>query len=166
MRKLLLGIATMFGLGLSVNLSAGALNYDKMIILDAEELAEGGVGHAYAEVGQHLKDYHIALAPITEMRDDELGKYSVNYMSRVYRISGPDIPESESWGRATFALFDIVNKQLKGTSYRFFALNGGNDLGGMILTPIQADAAKKTLLSKSDWPYLPTDSSPAFGQQL
>jgi protease I len=61
--------------------------------------------------------------------------------------------EDESWGRATFALFDIVNRQLAKTPYRFFAINGGNDLGGMFLTPAQAEAAKKSLPRKQDWRY-------------
>ena len=72
--------------------------------------------------------------------------------------------EDESWGRATFALFDIVNRQLAKTPYRFFAINGGNDLGGLFLTPPQAEAAKKSLPRKQDWPYLPSANKPWYGR--
>jgi len=39
---------------------------------------------------------------------------------------------------------------------RFFAINGGNDLGGMFLTTVEAEEARKSLPRKQDWPYLPT----------
>jgi hypothetical protein len=31
---------------------------------------------------------------------------------------------------ATYALFDIVNRQMEATAVRFFAINGGNDSSG------------------------------------
>jgi hypothetical protein len=72
--------------------------------------------------------------------------------------------EDESWGKATYALFSIVNAQLAGSPYRFYAINGGNDLGGMFLTLEEYEAAKRSLKRKSDWPYLPTDEPPDYGQ--
>jgi hypothetical protein len=48
---------------------------------------------------------------------------------------------------ATYALFSIVNTQLAGSPCRFYAINGGNELGGMFLTPEQCEAAKKTASS-------------------
>jgi hypothetical protein len=72
--------------------------------------------------------------------------------------------ENDSWGRATFALFDIVNRHLAGTPYRFFATNGGNDLGGMFLTLEQAEEAKRSLPRKLAWPYVPVFKAPWYGQ--
>ncbi len=76
-------------------------------------------------------------------------------------------PEQEdqgnSWGLATFAFFRIVNDQLERSEYRFYAINGGNDLGGMFLTPAQAQAARQALPNKRDWPYVPTQEPPWFG---
>jgi hypothetical protein len=106
---------------------AADLNYDELVILDAEALAETGLKSAYD--------------PIYSKNDGD-----------------------ESWGRATFAIFDIVNRQLAKTPYRFFAINGGNDLGGMFLTPAQAEAAKTSLPRKQDCPYLPTASTHWYGR--
>jgi hypothetical protein len=63
-------------------------------------------------------------------------------------------------------LFSIVNNQLAhaGSEYRFFARYGGNDLHGVFLTPAQAESSKKTLTRKTDWPYLPKDERPWYGQ--
>jgi hypothetical protein len=62
------------------------------------------------------------------------------------------------------ALFTIVNDQLATSEYRFYAINGGNDLGGMFLTPAQAAAAQKTLPNRTDWPYFPRDEADWYGQ--
>ena len=48
-----------------------------------------------------------------------------------------------------------MNRQLEKTDFRFFAINGGNDLGGMFRTYAEAEAARKSLPRKEDWPYLP-----------
>ena len=47
---------------------------------------------------------------------------------------------------------------------RFYAVNGGNDLGGLYLTEEEVDAARQALSSKSDWPYIPTLQGPHYGQ--
>jgi hypothetical protein len=82
-----------------------------------------------------------------------------------YPIDGPE-PDGEggySWDRATFAFFSSVGAQLAGSEYRFYALNGGNDLGGIFLTPAQALAARGALSNRTDWPYLPVEKSPWSG---
>jgi hypothetical protein len=56
-----------------------------------------------------------------------------------------------------------VNRQLAQTPYRLFAINGGNDLGGMFLTVDEAETAKKSL-AKRAWPYLPVAEPPWYGQ--
>jgi hypothetical protein len=81
-------------------------------------------------------------------------------------IYSPELPEGEgqSWGRATHALFAIVNNQLAKSEYGFYAINGGNDLGGMFLTPSECEEARQPLPRKGDWPYLPTDEHPWYGE--
>jgi hypothetical protein len=74
------------------------------------------------------------------------------------------VTESESWGRATFILFSLVNQQLSDAEVSFYAINGGNDLGGMFLTEAQVEKARRSLPLKSDWPYLPTNEAPHYGQ--
>jgi hypothetical protein len=139
------------------------LNYDEFIPLDAEALAEVGMAKAYEELGPRLRKYCPAPARIQENVDAAAPAYSVAALGRDYVIYSGDDQEA-SWGRATFAFFDIVNRQLEGTGYGFYAINGGNDLGGMFLTPQQAEAARKTLPRKLDWPYLPTPEPPWYGQ--
>lgn len=134
---------------------AGALNYDEWIHLDAEDLAEVGVKKAYEQLLPKLRKHVASPAEVIERIDNDVPSYIVSCLGTDYPIYDKN-DQDESWRRATFALFDIVNRQLVKTPYRFFAINGGNDLGGMFLTLDQAEAAKKSL-AKRDWPYLPVD---------
>jgi len=145
---------------------AFTLYYDDAIMLDAEELAEGGIARGYESVLPALRKFVKAPAKIEENRDDDAPSYSVICGDAEFEIYSPDLDEEagNSWGRATVALFAIVNGQLKNSSHRFYAINGGNDLFGMFLTPAQAKEAQKSLPNKSDWPYLPKDEEPYYGQ--
>jgi hypothetical protein len=137
-----------------------------MVLLDAERLAEGGIGEAYHELVPRLRELVEAPAEVEEIEDPDRPSYSVRSQGVEYAIDAPGLPASEGqgWGRATFALFAIVNRQLGTTKYRFYAINGGNDLGGMFLTEAECEAAKRSLPRRTDWPYLPTEEEPWFGQ--
>lgn len=138
------------------------LNYDNWIHLDAEDLAEQGIQKAYEKLRPVLLKYLPSPAPMQETVEPDKLSYVVVCGGISYDIySGAD--EYENWGVATFALFDIINRQLANTKVRFFAINAANDLGGMMLTPAEAEAAKASLPKKSDWPYLPTRDAPWFG---
>jgi hypothetical protein len=142
------------------------LDYDRLFLLDAEDLAETGIREAYESLLPELRKYVPQPAQIDEVIDNDTPKYSVRCGTKEYVIYGPE-PGNESgnsWGRATFVFFRIVNDQLAGSEYRFYAINGGNDLGGMFLTPAQARAAQDSLPYRRDWPYLPTDEPPWYGQ--
>jgi hypothetical protein len=76
---------------------------------------------------------------------------------------GPVDPYLARLGTARFALFDIVNRQLASHQLRLYAINGGNDLFGIFMTPGQADRAERALPRKSDWPYIPTAEPGWFG---
>ena len=143
------------------------LNYDEMIFLDAESLAEGGIASAYEEeIIPALQRLGFNPWEIEEELDPEKPSYTIITPGKNYVIYSPDVESSgeNSWGNATFALFDIVNRQLEGTPYRFYAINGGNDLGGMFLTEKVRNEAIKSLDRKDDWPYLPESSGPWYGQ--
>ena len=143
-----------------------SLNYDEMVHLDAEELAEGGVESAYISLVPRLKKYVPGPAKVEDVLDKDSGAYSVKYGDKQYHISGSGIDEENSWGLATFAFFSIVNEELSraNTEIRFYAINGGNELGGMFLTEEQATDSRENLANKKDWPYLPTKDAPWFGQ--
>jgi hypothetical protein len=143
-----------------------ALDYEKLIHLDAEELAEGGIRDAYLRILPYLKHYVLETAEVVELANSSAQTYFVRCEDVEYRIYTPEMPsdEREIWGRATYALFNIVNDQLEKSEYRLFAINGGNDLGGMFLTQREAENARRSLSRKEDWPYLPTAEHPWYGQ--
>ena len=142
------------------------LDYDEMMLLDAEDLAEGGIAKAYAELLPKLREHVTECAEVEDVMDDVAPRYSVRSAGKEFPIYAPELHESEghSWGRAAHALFTIVNEQLSGSAVRLFAINGGNDLGGMFLTQAQAEEARQTLPNKRDWPYIVTNEYPAYGQ--
>jgi hypothetical protein len=142
------------------------LDYDQMILLDAEDLAEAGILEAYESVLPELQKYVPQPAQVEEIKNNDVGRYAVKSGTREFVIYAPDLDDKggESWGRATVAFFTIINDQLAHSQYRFYAINGGNDLGGMFLTPSQVEAAQKALPNKTDWPYIPKDEPEWYGQ--
>lgn len=142
---------------------SGKINYGAALHLDAEDLAEQGIQDAYNAITPYFAEHEVHARPVTENIDSSGGDYSVDADGHQYAICGPDISEADSWGLATHALFDIVNRQLTATDVRFFALNGGNDLFGIFLSTTQAEHARRALPRTSDWPYLPTPEPPWFG---
>lgn len=145
--------------------SPGGLDYDQLLHLDSEDLAEGGIGGAHHELLPKIRVHAPDAGPVEDRLDDEVGSYSVAADGRDYPIYAPDLPDGqgESWGRATHALFAIVNAQLAETPVRFYAINGGNDLGGIFLTEEEAESARTALEIREDWPYLPTTDHPWYG---
>jgi hypothetical protein len=142
------------------------LDYEKMILLDAESLAEQGFAEAYKNLLPELTKYVGHPAALEEVLDPDLPSYKVRCNGEEHQIysSAESGTEDESWGRATYFFFRIVNSQLSGASVRFYAVNGGNDLGGLFLTPEESQSAQAALPRKSDWPYIPELSAPWYGQ--
>jgi len=142
------------------------LDYDNVVHLDAESLAEGGVKAAYDALLPRLLQFISSPTPVVELIDEQAPSYSVRHGKQEYLIYGPDLDndEDDSWGRATLVFFTIVNTQLRSSTHRLFALNGGNDLMGIFLTESEAQEARKTLPQRTDWPYLPENSHPWYGQ--
>ena len=145
---------------------AFTLNYDNMLFLDAEDLAEAGIKKAYDSLARDLARYVSPLAEVQEVVDHHAPSYVVRCGDQEYLIYSPEVPDDEgqSWGRAAHAFFKIVNDQLTKSEYRLYAINGGNDLGGMFLTRSECETARRSLPGKRDWPYLPTLDHPWYGQ--
>jgi len=148
--------------------SAPALDYDALIALDAEDLAEQGIREAYERLLPELRKFVPAPAEVQEDLDPDTGRYAVRSGDFEFVLYSPNLPGSdeESWGRATYALFTIVNRQLQSAGVLLYALNEGNDLSGIFLTEDQAEQARRSLPSKRDWPYLPRLEPPYYGQIL
>lgn len=168
MKRILTKLRTLLtGSGSAGESTARALDYDQMILLDAEYLAETGIRNAYEEIKLALKNYLATPEEITENIDNDKPSYSVTAGGRTYDVYGPGLPEGDGqvWGLATVALFNIVNNQLEDCDVKFYAIDGGNDLGGMFLTQEEYDTAKVSLERKADWPYLPVMEHPWYGQR-
>ncbi len=141
------------------------IDYDDAIHLDAEALAEAGIAEAYERLLTRLRKFVKQPLEVTEQLDDDAPSYSVQCGGKSFAIYAPELEEtSNSWGNATVALFTIVDDQLVNSTHRFYAVNGGNDLFGIFLTPAQAAEAKRALPNKQDWPYLPKDEPEWYGQ--
>jgi hypothetical protein len=63
-----------------------ALDYEKLIFLDAEELAEGGIRAAYTSVLPHLKQYVAEPAEVRETAEPSAPRYIVSCQAVDYLI--------------------------------------------------------------------------------
>ena len=142
------------------------LDYEKIILLDAENLAEQGIAEAYQQLLPELTKYIAHPAGLTEILDHDVPSYKIRCDGQEYLIYSAEEPgtESESWGRATYFFFLIVNKQLVGTDVQLYAIDSGNELGGIFLAQEEAKAAQSAIPRKIDWPYIPTLNDSWYGQ--
>lgn len=142
------------------------LDYEKLILLDAEDLAEQGIAEAYQRLLPELTKHIAHPMELTELLDANRPSYKIRCGGQEYLVYSAEMPgtESESWGRATYFFFLVVNEQLAGTGVQLYAINGGNDLSALFLTPAEATAAQSALRRKTDWPYIPTLNDKLYGQ--
>ena len=163
-RIVMLFIIGLFSFGNIMAQEKYEIDYEKIILLDAENLAEMGIKNAYEKLKPELKKYVKTILEIEEIKNKENTKYSIKYKNKEYLIYDESNKKLEnSWVLATYAFFDIINDQLKNTDIKFYALNSGNDLFGIFLTKTQAEGSKKALNNRSDWPYMPTKEKPKYG---
>ena len=143
----------------------GSLDYEKLVTLDAEDLAEQGIAEAYRGLIPVLSSYVAHPLEVEDLVDEDACSYSVRCNGVDHLVYSPSVSGTEqaSWGRATAVFFQLVNEQLAATPVRFYAINGGNDLGGLFLTEAQAESARAALPRKEDWPYFPTLQEPWHG---
>jgi hypothetical protein len=142
------------------------IDYDRMIALDAEDLAETGIAEAYERVGIEAKRLGVALAPIKEQDDPDEPSYSVQFGAKTYKVYDKHTDVVTSWENATWIFFEIVNAQMTNGPYRFYALMGGNDLHGIFMTDAEMAKVRGSSLKMRDWPYLPTANPPLYGRRL
>jgi hypothetical protein len=142
------------------------LDSDKLIPLDAEDLAESGIKKAYDSIRSELSRFVPRPAEVQEAVSPDAPRYVVKFRGKEYAIYSPELPDDEgkSWGRAAHAFFSVVNDQLTNSEYRLSAINGGNDLFGIFLTQRECEAARQSQVRREDWPYLPTLEHPWYGQ--
>jgi hypothetical protein len=144
--------------------AADAVDYDRVIHLDAENLAEEGIAEAYERLMPRLRDLGVDPVEIQERSDPDVPSYVVVFRNRTYEIWDSDVDEVAAWGKAAAALFEIVNSQLADTPYRFYALNHGNDLSGIFLKETEYSRAVTRTPRTIDRPFIPDSTPPWFGQ--
>lgn len=148
--------------------AADPIDYDKVIHLDAESLAEMGIADAYAELIAGAGDLGVDWLPIEENWDgkeegyDGGSNYRVTLGGRTDFVFG-NPPSGNPWAMASATFFDIVNRQLVGRPFKFYALLGGNDLQAVLLTDEEFEAAQKYHAGTIDVPYLPNKTPPNYG---
>jgi hypothetical protein len=137
------------------------------IHLDAARLAARGIRPAYRTLGPLLRRVGVEPWPLLEGGERIVGTYSVRCGDRTYEIAGlhhasdDADDDAAAEARATWALFDLVNRQLDGTGHRFFAVGTGPDLCGWLLSAEQVRAASAAAPDGSrQRPYLPTEHPP------
>jgi len=144
---------------------ANPLDYDQIIHLDAESLAEQGILAAYTNLSVHLAPYAPTPLEVTEVMDSDGLGYTVHAGEQRFVIweVNNGAQNDDGWERATVAFFQIVNARLGNSSHRFYALNGGNDLFGIFLTEEEFAAARLAIPKRSDWPWMPDSAQPHDG---
>ena len=136
--------------------------YDEVVLLDAEELAEQGILEAYEQLHPQLRQYDASDLDIAEEVDADGTAYAVLADEKRYDIRGDGV-EGDAWALATVALFDIVNASLANSTHKFYALYGGNDLAGIFLSDEQFHMARQSIERRSQRPWIPVNQAPDYG---
>lgn len=166
MKKLISTILFAGLLGASACQQSATLDYDQLIPLDAEYLAEQGILETYQSIEPALLKHVGTAADVIEVTNNETGSYSVKSQDTTYDIYSPSLPDDEgqSWGRATVAFFSIINDQLETSETKFYALYSANDLSGIFLTRQEFEAISNSSVPARETPYIPRLDHPWYGQ--
>ena len=137
---------------------------------DAEDLAEGGIPGFLESVAPFLAREGVPSPEIEDRFSDR--SYTMKVAGREHTIYGElDLQREERepgrlWAIATVRTFSIVNDLLvaAGSEERLYAVNGGNDLFGLFLTPPQfAEIVAYAGADLRGAPYEVRDEPPSYG---
>lgn len=140
----------------------------------AEDLAQGGVGEFIASLRPFLLRENVRLPTIRDERTNSGYMVQVGEQSRVIYTRDEQRREEAgeprlTWGLSVARTFAIVNELLVAarSEERLFAVDGGNDLFAIFLTP----ELRRLILSHpeaepTEAPYVPTETYPNFGQPV
>ena len=110
MKRIVTLILSVLGLSSQVDSDESisfALDYDKMVFLDAENLAEQGILEAYTELRSELSIYVETPSPVEEILDIDTPSYQISFQGENYGVygSGLDENEGQSWGQGYIHIF-------------------------------------------------------------
>jgi hypothetical protein len=139
---------------------------------DAEDLAEGGILGFLETIASFLATEGVTVPEIEEdLAEDH---YRLNLAGSDFGIYEPeDVAREETepgrvWAIATVRTFELVNRLLAtaASQERLYAVNGGNDLFGMFLTPAQFSEITAYAGSAAHGaPYEVRDDPPWYGDR-
>jgi len=123
--------------------------------IDAEELIEGSFSSLYDDVREKLIKHGIELEEdcIEEDVDTSEGVTTISYNDQEYILCNNDI--EDSWERGAYVFFMIINSQIYDKNLKFYAVNGGNDLSGILLKKSEVARLMKSFPGDEDLPYIP-----------
>jgi hypothetical protein len=139
---------------------------------DAEDLAEGGVGEFIRKLESFLTRQGVTALEIEDEVNDKNYSVHVNGVSHLIYDEAEYDRDSNGeqpgliWGLAMARGFRIVDGLLErsGSSERLYAVNGGNDLVGMFLTPeMHRIILAQPGVELPQAPYAPTEEYEWFG---
>ena len=138
----------------------------RLFFADAENLAEGDVGKLLREASPFLTSQGVTLPAI---EDDISGDgYVVKVGGIDFLIYDADELQGDFfWALASVRGFGIINELLTaaGSKERAYAINGGNDLQLLFLTPeLHQAIMEHPDASRRYGPYLLREEPPWFGQ--
>ena len=140
---------------------------------DAEDLAEGGVGELLNQVQAFLNAHGVSQL---EVEDDAEGPDYIVHVNGVAHVIYNETEfnrETNSdqpgliWGLSMARGYTIINNLLEkaGSPERIYAVNGGNDLYAIFLTPeMHRIILAHPDVDPSSAPYQPAENYPWFGQ--
>jgi hypothetical protein len=138
---------------------------------DAEDLAEGGVAGFLDAIRPVLQAHGVAAVVEEDGFSDR--EYWLRVSGRHWLIYSPEEldsrPEgSDIWSLATVRAFAYINELLAAAAApdRLYAVNGGNDLFGIFLTPELLQAVHEYAGRVRGRPYTPVDEPPSHGDVL
>jgi hypothetical protein len=144
----------------------------RMFRADAESLVEGGICEFVREIEPFLARQGVTINQLKDDIDESGYTVSVNKKEHVI-YDAAELKRDQKqlvsiWGLATARGFAIINEMLtnSGSDERLYAVNGGNDLFGIFLSPELREAVcDHPDATLSDRPYIPNAEHPWYGQE-
>lgn len=134
---------------------------DRLVHLDAEALAEGGMFDTLLKIGPHLRMRGVSIRSMSVI--EETPGYVIEVNGIRYEVYSKREAD-RSWELATETFVRLVNDLLSSEGRdRFYALNSGNDLSGFFLPPEVLPFFIAGDVQVSDRPYTPTRKGPDYG---
>lgn len=134
----------------------------RVVQLDAESLAEGGIADGLLRVGPQVRARGLRLDDFATLRVEP--DYAVRLNGKTYEVYGADdLADGRAiWPLATETFFRMLNENMSSFSKdRAYALFAGNDLQVIFISPALVPFFETMPVEQR--PYTPTRNGPQYG---